>query len=162
MTHYRAFSPIPSIATVQKNHDRELQNLNNDRERNKHELKNRKLTKKVKNKPSVIIHTQMKKRVREGSVTRLMEQILSANQKAKAKPRAHNALTMKASEAEIDGDASAVEVFDAVVTSLVFSRRSMDENRSLEVGNSKTQLRFGLGPINTHVIYMIHLFGPIK
>lgn len=48
----------------------------------------------------------MRKRVREGSVTRLMEQTVLDTQKARAKPRPHNKFTVKPSEVEIAaGDA---------------------------------------------------------
>jgi len=50
-----------------------------------------------------------------------------AIQKAKAKPSAHNALTIRASEAEIGGGNSTVEVVDDFVVSLLF-RRSMEED----------------------------------
>jgi len=56
-----------------------------------------------------------------------MEKTVLAAQNAKARPRTHNAFTIKASETEIEGGASTVEARDAVVFPLLF-RRSIEED----------------------------------
>ena len=94
----------------------------------------------------------MKKSVREGWETRSMEKTVLAAQTAKTRPRTHNAFTIKASETEIEGDASTVEAFGAVVFSRLFRRSIEEDLRNLkfwiklkqEKWRSKPRLLMGL------------------